>query len=135
MDASLRRKVVAGTVAALAVGGAGAGIAATQLGDSPSAESKAIVNDAAKQLGIQHSELSGAIKKALSDRVDAAVKVGRLTKDEETRVLKDLDSRIDDLVNGQLRLRFREHRGFDFGGPGHHGVDGVLPAAFPGAAA
>ncbi len=233
MDASLRRKVVAGTVAALAVGGAGAGIAATQLGDSPSAESKAIVNDAAKQLGIQPSELSGAIKKALSDRVDAAVaagrltkeegaelkkqiasdefplfgppafgphfgmphpffhgldaaagylglteaqlrtrlnggktlaeiakaegksvdglkaalkkdekeqldaavKAGRLTKDEETRVLKDLDSRIDDLVNGQLRLRFREHRGFDFGGPGHHGFDGVPPASFPGAAA
>src|SRR6266545_4230654 len=94
MDASLRRKVVAGTVAALAVGGAGAGIAATQLGDSPSAESKAIVNDAAKQLGIQPSELSGAIKKALSDRVDAAVAAGRLTKEEGAELKKQIASEV-----------------------------------------
>ena len=45
MDSSVKRKVVAGTVAALAVGGTGAGIAATKLGNSPSAESKAVVND------------------------------------------------------------------------------------------
>ena len=41
MDASIKRKAIAGTVAALAVGGTGAGIAATKLGSNPSAESKA----------------------------------------------------------------------------------------------
>ena len=206
----VKRKVIAGAAAALAVGGTGAGIAATKLNDSPSAESKAIVEDAAKQLGVQPQALSDAIKKALGDRVDkavadgrltkeqgaelkkriaadefplfgppafgphfgaphpffhgldaaatylgltdaqlrsrlnsgktlaeiakaenksvdglktamqkdakdkldAAVKAGRLSKDDETQVLKDLNSRIDDLVNAQLRMQFRDHRGF-----------------------
>ena len=82
MDSSVKRKVVAGTVAALAVGGTGAGIAATKLGGSPSAENKAIVDDAAKELGVQPSQLTNAIKKALSARVDAAVADGRLTKEQ-----------------------------------------------------
>jgi hypothetical protein len=215
----IKRKVVAGAVAALAVGGAGAGIAATEfVRSSPGAESKAIVDDAAKQLGIEPSKLSAALKKAFMDRVDAAVKAGRLTKAEgqelkqriqsdefplfgppalghgfpgprpffhgldaasdylglteaqlrsrlnegktlaqiaksegksveglknalrtdakdkldaevkaghltkaeEQRVLSDLDARIDDLVNAQLRLRFRDHHGFGFRDRGLH---------------
>jgi hypothetical protein len=80
MDRSLKRKVVAGTVAALAVGGAGAGIAATQLRSSPSEESQAIVNDAAKQLGVQPDQLSSALKKAMENQIDAAVAAGRITK-------------------------------------------------------
>jgi hypothetical protein len=233
----IKRKVIAGAAAALAVGGAGAGIAATKLGSSPSADSKAILDAAAKQLGVQPSALSDAIRKALSDRVDkavaagqltkeegvelkkriasdefplfgppafgphfamphpffdgldgaaaylgltdaqlrsrlnggktlaeitkaegksveglkaalrkaskekldAAVKAGRVSKDEETQVLKDLDTRIDELVNAQLRLHFREHRGF-----GGRGFDrefeqrfdrGGQPPFMPGAAA
>jgi hypothetical protein len=82
MDASIKRKAIAGTVAALAVGGTGAGIAATKLGSNPSAESKAIVDDAAKQLGVQPSALSSALKKALTARVDAAVADGRLSKEQ-----------------------------------------------------
>ena len=82
----MKRKIVAGTVAAVAVGGAGAGIAATQFSSSPSQESKAIVSDAAKRLGVQPSELSSAIKQALEDRVDAAVAAGRLTKALESSV-------------------------------------------------
>jgi hypothetical protein len=209
---AMRRKVIAGAAAALAVGGAGAGVAATKLTHSPSAESQAIVNDAAKSLGVEPSKLEAALKKAFEDRIDAAVaagrltkaqgnelkqriesgdfplfgppafgpdfgpphpffhgldaaasylglteeqlesrlnsgktlaqiakaqgksvdglkdamladakaklddavKAGRLSKAEEQQVLKDLEQRTDDLVNGQLRLRFREHRGFGF---------------------
>jgi len=77
MDRSLKRKVVAGTVAALAVGGAGAGLAATQLRSSPSEESQAIVNDAAKQLGVQPDQLSSALKKAMENQIDAAVAAGQ----------------------------------------------------------
>jgi uncharacterized protein YidB (DUF937 family) len=80
MDGSLKRKVVAGAAAALAVGGAGAGIAATRIGHSPREESQAVVNDAAKQLGVEPSKLSAALKKALEDRVDAAVADGTITK-------------------------------------------------------
>jgi hypothetical protein len=234
---AMRWKVLAGAAAALAVGGAGAGLAATKLtAASPSEESKAIVNDAAKSLGISPSKLSAALKKAFADRIDAAVadgrltkaqgeelkkriesgdfplfgppvfgrgfpgvhpffhgldaaasylglseeqlrsrlnsgktlaqiakaegksvdglksamladvkkklddavKAGRLTKSEEQRVLKDFERRIEDLVNAQLRLRFRDHigpgvgfdrrfdRGFD------RGFDRQGPPAFPG---
>ena len=87
----LKRKIVAGAAAALAVGGAGAGIAATRMGSSPADESKAVISDAAQQLGIEPSRLSSALKKALEDRVDAAVAAGRITKAEGN----DLKQRIE----------------------------------------
>jgi hypothetical protein len=77
----VNRKLVLGAVAGLAVVGAGAAIAATQFGD-PKAESEAIIKDAAGQLGVQPSQLSGALKKAYMNRIDAAVKAGRLTKEQ-----------------------------------------------------
>ena len=86
------RKVVAGAVAALAVGGAGAGVAATRHSSSPADESKAIVDAAAKNLGVQPSELSAAIKKALKDRIDAAVVAGRLTKAQGDELKQRIDS-------------------------------------------
>ena len=49
---AMRRKVIAGATAALVVGGTGAGLAATKLTNTPNEESKAIVNDAAKSLGV-----------------------------------------------------------------------------------
>jgi len=120
MDASIKRKAIAGTVAALAVGGTGAGIAATKLGSSPSAESKAIVDSAAKQLGVQPSALSSALKKALSDRVDAAVASGRLTKEQ----------------GAELKARIASDDFPLFGPPGmggehfgHHGGPGLDAAA------
>jgi hypothetical protein len=120
MDASLKRKAIAGTVAALAVGGTGAGIAATKLGSNPSAESKAIVDDAAKQLGVQPSALSSALKKALTARVDAAVADGRLTKEQ----------------GAELKARIASDDFPLFGPPGmggghfgHHGGPGLDAAA------
>jgi predicted DNA-binding protein (UPF0251 family) len=81
MNGMLKRKVIVAGVAALAVAVTGGAIAATKA-TSPKAESQAVVNDAAKQLGVQPNELSAALKKALSNRVDAAVKAGRITKAE-----------------------------------------------------
>ena len=90
---ALRRKVIAGAAAALAVGGAGAGIAATKLStNSPSEESKAIVNDAAKNLGVEPSKLSAALKKAYEDRIDAAVADGRLTKQQGDELKQRIES-------------------------------------------
>jgi polyhydroxyalkanoate synthesis regulator phasin len=89
----MRRKVLAGAAAALAVGGAGAGVAATKLTtSSPSEESKAIVNDAAKSLGVEPSKLSAALKQAFEHRIDAAVAAGRLTKEQGEELKQRLES-------------------------------------------
>ena len=123
MDRSLKRKVVAGTVVAIAVGGTGAGIAATQLRSSPGAESKAVVNDAAKQLGVQPEQLSSALKKALENQVDASVAAGRITKAQGDELKKRIESN-DFPLFGPMALGFSFEHGF-----GHHGFVGLDAAA------
>ena len=116
---AMRRKVIAGAAAALAVGGAGAGVAATKLAaNSPSEESKAIVNDAAKNLGIEPSKLSAALKQAYEDRIDAAVAAGRLTKAQGD----ELKQRI---ASGDFPLLGPPGFGHHFGGRHEfmHGLD------------
>jgi polyhydroxyalkanoate synthesis regulator phasin len=135
METPVRRKLVAAAAAALAVGGAGAAIAATQFKTSPSQESKAVVSDAAKQLGVQPSELSAALKNALKDRVDAAVADGRLTKEQGDALKKRIDSDQFPLVGAPgFGFGFRGHFGFrDHGfrdhGFRHHGFPGLSTAA------
>ena len=120
MNASGKRKVAAGTVAGLALLGGGGVIAATQLGRSPSVESQAIVNDAAKQLGVQPSALSSALKKALENRVDAAVAAGRLTKAQGEELKQRIESENFPLFGPPfLGLGF----GFAHVGPLFHGLD------------
>lgn len=115
-----KRKVVAGAAAAIAVGGAGAGIAATRIGNSPNAESKAVISDAAKQLGIEPAKLSGALEKALEDRVDAAVAAGHLTKAQGAELKQRLESNGVPLVAPPF---FGGHG--HFGDRGLHGLDGA----------
>jgi hypothetical protein len=114
----LKPKVIAGAVAGLAVAGGGAAVAATQFG-SPTEENQAVVNDAAKQLGVQPSALSAALKKALENRVDAAVTAGRLTKAQGAELKQRIESGEVPLFAGP-------------GGPGgfhHDGPFGGLDAA------
>jgi hypothetical protein len=130
MDTSVRRRLVAAAAAALAVGGAGAAIAATQLNRSPGAESKAVVSDAAKQLGVQPSELSSALRKALKDRVDAAVADKRISKAQGDELKKRIDSNEFPLFAGPgLGFGFGHEgfRGHDFSR--HHGFPGLSTAA------
>src|SRR4051794_34441910 len=115
-----RRKAVAGAAALLAVGSAGAGIAATKLSHSPNEESQAVISDAAQQLGIEPTKLSGALKKALEDRIDAAVAAGRLSKAQGAELKQRIESNGFPLVAPP------------FGGPGHfgdHGIHGLDAAA------
>ena len=63
----MKRKILVAGAAALAVAGGGAAIAASKSG-SPQEESKAVVDDAAKQLGITPAKLSSALKQALENR-------------------------------------------------------------------
>jgi polyhydroxyalkanoate synthesis regulator phasin len=123
MNKSTKRKVAAGAAAAVAIAGGGAAIGATQLG-SPQQESQAVVNDAAKQLGIDPTKLSDALKTALEHRVDAAVAAGTITKDQGDRLKAQIDSGAFPLFTPGLQHRF----GFGFGGPGFGG-----PGMFRGA--
>src|SRR3954470_23815055 len=97
------RKLMIGAGAMLAGAGGGAALAASS--SSPAQENQAIVDDAAQQLGIPSSKLSDALKKALTDRVDAAVAAGRLTKPEG-------DALKQRIASGDYPLFAGPHRGF-----------------------
>src|ERR1700675_1275418 len=102
MKLNRKTKIVVSAVALLSAAGAGAAVAASQ-DSSPSSESKAVIDDAAKQLGIPSSKLSDALKKALGDRVDAAVATGRLTKAEGDAIKQRIQSNDFPLVGGPPR--------------------------------
>jgi hypothetical protein len=110
MARSFRKTAALGAGALLAVAGAGAAIAATQTG--PLAESEALVDDAAKRLGVSSGELSAALQAALAARIDEAVSAGRLTE-EQGAELKE-------------RIRAGEVPLLGLGGPhgGRHGGPG-----------
>jgi AraC-like DNA-binding protein len=112
-----KRKLMLGVAALVAAAGGGVAIAASD--SSPSQENQAILDSVAKQLGISSSKLSDALKKALGERVDAAVAAGRLSK-EQAEALKDrINSGGSPLFGGSLHGR----------GLGHHGFLGKLDAA------
>lgn len=120
MDRSTKIKIAAGAVAAFAVAGGGAAVAATQAW-SPQEESQAVIDDAAGQLGIEPSELSDALEEALKNRVDQAVEDGRLTEEQADALKERIDSGDAPLIFG------------GFGGPGfghgHFGHFADLDAA------
>jgi hypothetical protein len=116
MKLNRKSKIAVGAAALLAAAGAGAAVAASQ-DSSPSSESKAVIDDAAKQLGIPSSKLSDALKKALSDRVDAAVAAGRMTKAEGDAIKARIQSNGFPIFGG--------HRG----GFGRHEFLGRLDSA------
>jgi hypothetical protein len=103
-------KVAVAGIAVLAVAGAGGAIAATKL-LTPGERSQAIVNDAAKQLGVDPAKLSDALKKALENQVDADVAAGRITKAEGDALKQRIES-------GEYPIfGFGRHDRF-----GHHGA-------------
>jgi hypothetical protein len=120
MNRKLKLKVGAGVAAAAAVAGGGAAIAADRLGSS--SDSQAVVNDAAKQLGVTPSALSAALKKALENRVDAAVAAGRLTKAQGDEIKQRIES-------GDFPLFSGPGLGFGF----HHAI-GLFGGGFDAAA-
>ena len=108
---TMKRKLVAAGVAVLAVAGAGAALGARVVG-SPQEESQAVVNDAAKELGVQPSALTAALKKALENRIDAAVADGRLTKERGDALKQRIESGDLPLFAFPDHGPFGEHHGF-----------------------
>lgn len=116
MNGKLKRRVIVAGVATLAVAVTGGAFAASKAADRK-AESQAVVNDAAKQLGVQPNELSAALKTALANRVDAAVTAGKLTKAEGDAMKARINS-------GDFPLFGGGHRGDRKGGLRiHHSLD------------
>lgn len=102
------QKLAVGVVAAVAVVGAGTGVAATQL-RSPEKENKAVLDDVAGQLGVTSDQLTNALKTALKNRIDQAVKDGLLTQQEANRIKARID-RQDVPMLGPA-FGFRAHAG------------------------
>jgi hypothetical protein len=112
--------VVAGaTLAAVVV--VGGGIAATKA-LTPKQETQAVIDDAAAQLGVSPDKLSGALKQALKNRVDEAVKAGRLTKAQGDRIKQAIDAGDAPLFGFGPR-RFHEHEHFEAHGPFSKGLE------------
>jgi polyhydroxyalkanoate synthesis regulator phasin len=115
---SSRRKLVIGAgagalILVIASLGAAGAVAASKV-FSPGEGSKAVIDDAAAQLGIEPSELSDALKQALHNPIDEAVDEGRLTEEQATRLKERLNKRDYPLVFGGMGAGPRAH-GFGFG--------------------
>lgn len=120
-----RNGLIASGVVALVVGLGAAGAIAANGVLSPSEESKAIIDDAASQLGVQPDELSTALEQAMKNRIDAAVEAGQLTEQQAN----ELKGRIDSGDFPLIGSRGHAGPGFDGHGPGHFGRGEVLGAA------
>jgi hypothetical protein len=112
-----KKQLFAAGLAVAAFAGAGAAIAASR--PTPKEEQKAVIDDAAKQLGVAPDKLQSALQQALVNRIEQAVKDGRLTREQADR----LEARI---KAGDVPITpgFGDG-GPGFGGPGfrHHGGD------------
>jgi hypothetical protein len=120
------RKVAIALVLGASVLVVGGAVAATQA-LSPRQERQAIIDDAARQLGVEPRELTNALKQALKNRVDAGVRDGRLTEAQAAR----LKERIDAGDAPVFGFGFHRGPGFHFR---HHGRHGPLHAKFQAAA-
>jgi hypothetical protein len=116
-----KRKLAIGATGLAVLAGTGGAYAATQSGPTTAkppdlaTEQKAFLDDLAKRLNVTPDKLNEAIKGAASDRIDAAVAAGKLTKEQGDAIKKRLEN-----ANGLPLLGLG--RGFRAGGPGGPGL-------------
>jgi hypothetical protein len=122
-----KRKLAIGAAGLAVLAGTGGAYAATQSGPTTAkapdlaAEQQAFLDDLAKRLNVTPDKLNAAIKGAASDRIDAAVAAGKLTKEQGDAVKKRLEN-ANGLPLGGLGFGLRG--GPHPGGPGGPGVGG-----------
>jgi hypothetical protein len=125
MSFSPRRKLAIGASGLVAFAGAGGAYAAAQSNSparpDPAAEQKAFLDDLAGRLHVSRDDLDSAIKGAATDRIDAAVAAGRLTKAQAD----ELKQRIQ--KSSGLPLLGLGHGPGGAGGPGPRGRFGPGP--------
>ena len=128
-----RRKLTfaagAAAVALVLAGVAAAGAVAASWVLEPSEESKAVIDDAASQLGVESSELSAALKQALKNRIDEAVEDGRLTEEQADELKARIDADEFPLLGGLGMFGRGFHGGPGFGHFGHFGHFELLETA------
>src|SRR4051794_32370204 len=101
-----KRTLVVGGAALAIVGGGGAALAAGGDGLFGSSERQAFLDDAAGKLNVKSADLEKALQQAYDDRIDAAVKAGKLTQAQAD----------------ELKARAKANGGLPFlGGPAFHG--------------
>jgi hypothetical protein len=85
----MKRKVAIGATAAVVLGGGGAAYAVTKANDNPR---QAFLGDVAKRLNVTPQQLNDAIKGAFDDRLQAAVKAGKLTQAQADQIKKKVQA-------------------------------------------
>jgi hypothetical protein len=131
----MQRKRIAALAAAGVVAAAGTGVAvATTRTDDAKQREQAVLDDAAKRLGVEPTQLRDALGKAVDDQIDAAVKAGRLTQ-EQADAIKQQRANSGLVLGGGHPGPGLERHGFRPGGPGfgpgfgHGGPGAVFGAA------
>ena len=114
MNLTRTTKALGAVAILLIAAGAGVAIAASDE-DSRTKDSEAVIDAAAKELGISSGDLNDALKSALQERIDAAVDAGRLSEAEGEALKERIQSE-------QVPLFGLHHRG-------GHGFIGKLEAA------
>jgi hypothetical protein len=100
VEATLKRRLAGGAAGLALLAGAG-GAYAVSSGGSGAGDREAFVNNVAKRLNVSPEDLQAAFKGALSDKLDADVAAGRLTREQAD----------------QIEKRLNEHGGLPFIGP------------------
>jgi ribosomal protein S20 len=136
MERLLKHKLLVGLAAVLVMAGGGAAYAATQTQTNPR---QALLNDVAKRLNVSPSQLRSAFQGALLDRLNAAVKAGRITQAQADRLKQRIEQGALPLGGFGHRGFWREGRGpggrFGPAGPGGQlGLAGTLFGPFDAAA-
>jgi urease accessory protein UreF len=90
VDWSFKRKLAIGAAAVTVLGGGGAAYAVTKANDDN--DRQAFLGDVAKRLNVTPQQLNDALKGAFEDRLQAAVKAGRLTQDQADQIKKKIDA-------------------------------------------
>lgn len=125
MERSVKRKLVIGVVGIAVLGGGGAAYAVNKANDNGR---QAFLGDVAKRLNVSPQKLNDALKGAFADRLDAAVKAGRLTQKQADQIKQKVEQGGGPPVLGAGAAG----RGFGpggprflkrVGGPVHDGID------------